>query len=184
MNPAPHPLTFSAAACKVFSYKVFFSPLSKKQAAGPPWVSRLFCFYRCVSRYYSVGADAHIGPLRRPLVALRRVRCPHPACPLSSAFPVMCHCHTSDRCHWCGNPSPCITPPVAPFLSAAKEREKRTPPKPGAVKSALAFAYSLRLIPRRALRLCWPGGTGETSASAVRGDVGIAPYGFLSVTGA
>ena len=58
------------------------------------------------------------------------------------------------------------------------------PRERGAVKSALAFAYSLRLIPRRALRLCWPGGTGETSASAVRGDVGIAPYGFLSVTGA
>ena len=111
MNPALHPLTFSAAACKVFSYKVFFSPLSKKQAAGPPWVSRLFCFYRRVFRYYSVGvglpddpnrtctrsipsvgADAHIRPLRRPLVALRRARCPHPVCPLSSVFPVMCHC--------------------------------------------------------------------------------------------
>ena len=50
--------------------------------------------------------------------------------------------------------------------------------------SHLAFAYSLRLMLRCALRLCWPGGTGETSASAVRGDVGIAPYGFLSVTGA
>ncbi len=30
---------------------------------------------------------------------------------------------------------PCITPPVAPFLSAAKEREKRTPPKPMVLES-------------------------------------------------
>ena len=34
--------------------------------------------------------------------------------------------------------------------------------------SCLAFAASLRLIPRRAPRLCWFGGTGKTSALTVR----------------
>ena len=46
----------------------------------------------CTRSIPSVGADAHIRPLRRPLVALRRACCPHPVCPLSSAFSVMCHC--------------------------------------------------------------------------------------------
>ena len=45
--------------------------------------------------------------------------------------------------------------------------------------SRLAFASSLRLHPRRALRLCWPGGTGETSASAVGRREGTPPYGGL-----
>ncbi len=50
--------------------------------------------------------------------------------------------------------------------------------------SHLAFASSLRLHPRRALRLCWPGGTGETSASAVGRREGTPPYGGLSANGA
>ena len=50
--------------------------------------------------------------------------------------------------------------------------------------SRLAFASSLRLHPRRALRLCWPGGTGETSASAVGRREGTPPYGGLSANGA
>ena len=49
--------------------------------------------------------------------------------------------------------------------------------------SHLAFASSLRLHPRRALRLCWPGGTGEASASAVGRREGTPPYGGLSVNG-
>ena len=153
MNPALHPLTFSAAACKVFSYKVFFSPLSKKQAAGPPWVSRLFCFYRRVSCYYSVGvglpddpnrtctrsipsvgADAYIGPLRRPLLpSVGRGALTPP--PVILCISCNVSLRASDRRHWCGDPSPCITPPVAPFLSAAKEREKRTPPNPMVLES-------------------------------------------------
>ena len=48
----------------------------------------------------------------------------------------------SDRRHWCGNPYPCITPPAAPFLSAAKEREKRTPPKPMVLESFSRTGYS------------------------------------------
>ena len=39
-----------------------------------------------------------------------------------------------------------------------------------------AFVSSLCLIPRRAPRLCWPGGTGKTSASAVRRREGTPPY--------
>ena len=42
--------------------------------------------------------------------------------------------------------------------------------------SYLSFASSLRLIPRRAPRLCWPGGTGKTSASTVRRREGTPPY--------
>ena len=42
--------------------------------------------------------------------------------------------------------------------------------------SYLSFASSLRLIPRRAPRLCCPGLTGKIFASTVRRHVGIAPY--------
>ena len=42
--------------------------------------------------------------------------------------------------------------------------------------SYLSFASSLRLIPRRAPRLCCPGLTGKIFVSTVRRDVGIAPY--------
>ena len=50
--------------------------------------------------------------------------------------------------------------------------------------SRLAFASSLRLQPRRALRLCWPGGTGGASASAVGRREGTPPYGGLPANGA
>ncbi len=40
----------------------------------------------------------------------------------------------------------------------------------------LASAWPLRLIPRRATRLCWPGGTGKTSAPTVRRREGTPPY--------
>ena len=42
--------------------------------------------------------------------------------------------------------------------------------------SYLSFASSLRLIPRRAPRLCCPGLTGIIFASTVRRAVGITPY--------
>ena len=42
--------------------------------------------------------------------------------------------------------------------------------------SCRAFASSLRLHPRRALRLCWPGETGKTSAPTVRRREGTPPY--------
>ena len=101
---------------------------------------------------------------------------------------------------------PCAAPTAAPFLSTAKEREERTPSKPrfcnpsaaevlpASVPSGhanrdvqnlcLAFASSLRLHPRRALRLCWPGGTGGASASAVGRREGTPPYGGLPANGA
>ena len=42
--------------------------------------------------------------------------------------------------------------------------------------SCLAFTWPLRLHLRCAPRLCWPGGTGKTSASAVRRREGTPPY--------
>ena len=93
-----------------------------------------FCFYRRVFCYYSVGADAYIGPLRRPLLPSvgRGALTPPPV-----ILCIFCNVslRASDRCHWCGDLYPCITPPVAPFLSAAKEREKRTPPNPMVLES-------------------------------------------------
>ena len=79
---------------------------------------------------------------------LRRGRCPHRPAPPNFLFlsggraaltpspVILCiFCNVSlrasDRRHWCGNSYPCITPPVAPFLSAAKEREERTPSNQG-----------------------------------------------------
>ena len=140
------------------------------------------------------------------LVFIRRAGCPYPVCPLSAAFSVMCHCEPVTDATGVAIRPPALRLRWLPFFRRRKKgrKERRQTPwfwnpfrgrgadctgpfqprEPGAVKSAFAFAYSLRLIPRRALRLCWPGGTGEPSASAVRGDVGIAPHGFLSVTGA
>ena len=88
MNPAPHPLTFFAADCKLFSYKVFFSPLSKKQAAGPLRVSRLFCFYRRISCHNFAGGGLPDGPNRACTRshALRRGRCPHRPAPPNFLF--------------------------------------------------------------------------------------------------
>ena len=61
--------------------------------------------------------------------------------------------------------APAVMPPAAPFLSAAKENRQI---------SCLAFAASLRLIPRRAARLCSPGLTVKTSVSTVfPGDISI-----------
>ena len=44
----------------------------------------------------------------------------------------------------------------------------------------LAFASSLRLHPRRALRLCWPVLAEIIFAFTARDDVGISPYTYLS----
>ena len=44
----------------------------------------------------------------------------------------------------------------------------------------LAFVWSLRLIPRRALRLCWSGGTGKICASTVGRREDTPPYAMIS----
>ena len=94
-------------------------------------------------------------------------------------------------------------PPAAPFLSPAKEREKRTLPKPmvldslrgrGAVKigtfcpcelngatPSRAFALSLRLSTATRSALVLPVQAGKIRGSTARCDVvGIAPYEILS----
>ena len=139
-------------------------------------------------------------PLQSVSQCKRRAGCPHPAAQSCTVFLVKNNVIANQCAHWCGNPYPRLCHADRGSLSFCGERKGGknaakthgfeilsaagvlTVPVPSCPANwsvqnlCLAFAWSLRLIPRRALRLCWPGGTGKTSAPIVRRDVGIAPY--------
>ena len=130
----------------------------------------------------------------------RRAGCPHPAAQSCTVLLVKNNVIANQCAHWCGNPYPRLCHADRGSLSFCGERKggKNAAKTNGfGILSAagvpavsvpscpanwsvqilrLAFASSLRIHPRRATRLCWPGGTGKTSAPIVRRDVGIAPY--------
>ena len=98
-----------------------------------------------------VGADAYIGPVAptfkscvgvddpvRPGPTLQKLYCrAAPMCAAAHRTP--CKVSLRGRAAPVAIRSPCtapaVMPPAAPFLSAAKEREERTPSKPMVLKS-------------------------------------------------
>ena len=125
-------------------------------------------------------------PTKRPV---GRDLCVPP--PITAAFPATCHCEpvTDVTGVAIRIPLRCASGGSLPFggerkggknaakthgfgiLSAAEVPSVPVPSCPAnwfLQILCLAFASSLRLIPRRAPRLCWFGGTGKTSALTVR----------------
>ena len=170
----------------------------------------------CANPARAIGDTAPYKIFRRgrcPHRPVRRISCLHfvgraapspPPALRRTPHPLLCVI-ASQCAHWCGNPYPpalCCQcpqmPTAAPFLSAAKEREERTPSKPrfcnpsaaevpsasvlptpriGICKIRAVLSYGLCVSIRDALCACAGlAGWGETSASTVRRREGTPPY--------